>query len=132
MNHRPFSSQRYASRPLIRQVYRSPTPPAERQAARRTSRTASTGYLWPASNSTTRGVPSYVILTTAAIDSMRKIHDRMPLVLTREQILNAVWGYEYIGEDRTVDWQIKLLRGKLGDCRDIIKTMRGVGYKLEA
>ena len=86
MNHRPFSSQRYASRPLIRQVYRSPTPPAERQAARRTSRTASTGYLWPASNSTTSGVPSYVILTTAANDSMRKIHDRMPLVLTREQI----------------------------------------------
>ena len=53
------------------------------------------------------------------------------IVLTREQILSGVWGYEYIGEDRTVDWQIKLLRGKLGECRDHIVTVRGTGYKLE-
>ena len=53
------------------------------------------------------------------------------IVLSREQILNAVWGYEFFGEDRTVDWQMKLLRGKLGKYRDRIHTIRGVGYKFE-
>lgn len=73
-----------------------------------------------------------VELTAKEYDLLLYLTENRGIVLTREQILNAVWGYEYIGEDRTVDWQIKLLRGKLGDCRDIIKTMRGVGYKLEA
>ena len=53
-------------------------------------------------------------------------------VLSRERIFNEVWGYEAFGVDRTVDWQVKLLRGKLGPCRDCIKTVRGVGYKFEA
>ena len=57
--------------------------------------------------------------------------ENVGIALSREKILNAVWGYEYLGEDRTVDWQIKLLRGKLGESRDCIKTLRGVGYKLE-
>ena len=73
-----------------------------------------------------------VELTAKEYDLLLYLAENRGIVLTREQILNAVWGYEYIGEDRTVDWQIKLLRGKLDDCRDIIKTMRGVGYKLEA
>ena len=46
--------------------------------------------------------------------------------------MNAVWGYDYYGDERTVDWQVKLLRGKLGACRDGLVTLRGVGYKLEA
>ena len=54
------------------------------------------------------------------------------IVLTRDQILNEVWGYDYFGDDRTVDWQIKLLRNKLGKYRDCIHTIRGVGYKFEA
>lgn len=53
------------------------------------------------------------------------------IALTREQLLNAVWGYDYFGDDRTVDAQIKLLRGNLGAYRDNIVTLRGVGYKLE-
>ena len=53
-------------------------------------------------------------------------------VLSRDKILNEVWGYDSFGVDRTVDWQIKLLRSKLGSCRDCIKTVRGVGYKFEA
>jgi len=53
------------------------------------------------------------------------------IVLSRDQILNEVWGYDYFGEDRTVDWQMKLLRGKLGKCRDMIHTIRGAGYKFE-
>lgn len=54
------------------------------------------------------------------------------IVLTRDQILSEVWGYDYFGDDRTVDWQIKLLRNKLGKYRDCIHTIRGVGYRFEA
>ena len=53
------------------------------------------------------------------------------IVLSRDRILNEVWGYDSFGIDRTVDWQIKLLRSKLGAYRDSIKTVRGVGYKFE-
>ena len=53
------------------------------------------------------------------------------VVLSRDRILNEVWGYDSFGVDRTVDWQIKLLRNKLGEYRDCIKTVRGVGYKFE-
>ena len=53
------------------------------------------------------------------------------IVLTRDKILNEVWGYDYFGDDRTVDWQIKLLRNKLGKYREYIHTIRGVGYKFE-
>ena len=53
------------------------------------------------------------------------------IVLSRDRILNEVWGYDSFGVDRTVDWQIKLLRTKLGEYRDSIKTVRGVGYKFE-
>jgi DNA-binding response OmpR family regulator len=53
------------------------------------------------------------------------------IALTREQILAAVWGYDYYGDDRTVDAQVKLLRGNLGAYRDHIVTLRGVGYKFE-
>ena len=53
------------------------------------------------------------------------------IVLSRESILSEVWGYEFFGEQRIVDWQIKLLRQKLGVCRKYIVTIRGVGYKFE-
>lgn len=53
------------------------------------------------------------------------------IVLSRDKIMNAVWGYDYFGDDRTVDWQIKLLRNKLGKYRNTIHTIRGVGYKFE-
>lgn len=50
---------------------------------------------------------------------------------SREQILDVVWGTNYDGETRTVDVHIKTLRQKLGDMGEIIKTVRGVGYKAE-
>ncbi len=53
------------------------------------------------------------------------------IALTRDKLLNAVWGYDYFGDDRTVDAQIKLLRNNLGPYRDYIVTLRGVGYKFE-
>lgn len=53
------------------------------------------------------------------------------IALSRGQILDAVWGYDSMADERTVDWQIKLLRGKLGDYRGYIVTLRGMGYKFE-
>lgn len=51
------------------------------------------------------------------------------IALTREQIIERIWGYEYDAEDRTIDAHIKLLRSKLGKYRNSIKTIRKVGYK---
>lgn len=70
-------------------------------------------------------------LTTKEYDLLLYLAENQGIVLSRDAILNAVWGYTYSGEDRTVDWQIKLLRGKLGNCRSYIVTIRGVGYKFE-
>ena len=53
------------------------------------------------------------------------------IALSREQLLNSVWDYDYYGDDRTVDTHIKMLRKSLGDYRDLIKTVREVGYKYE-
>jgi DNA-binding response OmpR family regulator len=53
------------------------------------------------------------------------------IVLTREQLLSNVWGYDYFGDDRTVDTHIKMLRNNLGPYRDYIVTSRGSGYKFE-
>lgn len=53
------------------------------------------------------------------------------VALSREQILNALWGYDYFGDLRTVDTHIKKLRAKLGDRGDLIETVRGYGYRFE-
>lgn len=53
------------------------------------------------------------------------------LVVSREQLLNKVWGYDYYGDPRTVDTHIKSLREHLGDFRKTIQTVWGVGYKFE-
>lgn len=53
------------------------------------------------------------------------------IALSREKILNEVWGYDFFGEDRTVDTHVKMLRNNLGQYRDKIVTVRGMGYKFE-
>lgn len=53
------------------------------------------------------------------------------IMLSREQILNNVWGYNYFGDERTVDTHVKKLREKLGERAETIKTIRGYGYKME-
>ena len=53
------------------------------------------------------------------------------IVLSRDRIMQVVWGFDFEGESRTVDMHIKLLRQKLGEAGGQIKTVRGVGYKLE-
>lgn len=53
------------------------------------------------------------------------------IAVTREKLLTEVWGYDYYGDDRTVDTHIKMLRASLGPYRDKIITLRGLGYKME-
>lgn len=54
------------------------------------------------------------------------------IALSRDKLLSDVWGYDFFGDDRTIDTHIKNLRNNLGDYRDYIVTLRGVGYKFEA
>lgn len=53
------------------------------------------------------------------------------IALTRERLLNEIWGYDFYGDERTVDTHIKMLRNSLGEYRDFIVTLRGLGYKFE-
>lgn len=73
-----------------------------------------------------RGVP--VELTFKEFELLRFLVTRRGTVLTRDEILTHVWGYEFSGETRTVDMHIKTLRKKLGE--QYITTVRGVGYKM--
>ena len=57
---------------------------------------------------------------------------RQGRVFSRDQLLDRIWGTEYDGESRTVDVHIRTLRQKLGEMEYIIKTVRGVGYKVGA
>ncbi len=53
------------------------------------------------------------------------------IALTRDKLLNEVWGYDFFGDDRTIDTHVKTLRNNLGEYRKHIVTLRGVGYKFE-
>ncbi len=53
------------------------------------------------------------------------------IALSREVLLSNIWGYDFFGDDRTVDTHIKMLRNSLGEYRDLIVTVRGMGYKYE-
>lgn len=59
------------------------------------------------------------------------VHNRN-IALSRDKLLSDVWGYDFFGDDRTIDTHIKNLRNNLGPYRDYIVTLRGVGYKFEA
>jgi len=69
-----------------------------------------------------------VELTFKEFELLRMLVLRRGTVVTREEILGQVWGYDYVGETRTVDMHIKTLRKKLGE--QYITTVRGVGYKI--
>ncbi len=53
------------------------------------------------------------------------------IALSREVLLNKIWGYDFYGDDRTIDTHIKMLRNNLGEYRDLIVTVRGIGYRYE-
>jgi two-component system alkaline phosphatase synthesis response regulator PhoP len=72
-----------------------------------------------------------IALTYKEFELLRYLMQNAGRVLDRDRILNAVWGYDYDGENRTVDMHIKTLRQKLGAFGSYIKTIRNVGYKIE-
>ena len=72
-----------------------------------------------------------VSLTFKEFEMLVLLFRNRELVLTREQFLNQVWGYSFDGENRTVDVHIRTLRQKLGKAGAYIRTIRGIGYKLE-
>lgn len=71
-----------------------------------------------------------IILTFKEFELLCLFLRNKGIVLTRDKILHNVWGYEFDGENRTVDVHIRSLRTKLKDCGSLIETVRGVGYKI--
>lgn len=72
-------------------------------------------------------------LTLKEFELLLYLHENSGRVLTRDQLLDAVWGYDYLGDNRTVDSHIARLRTKLGDFGAThLKTVYGMGYKLES
>lgn len=78
----------------------------------------------------TGGVP--VTLTLKEFEILRLFLSEPGKVFSRELLLEKVWGTDFVGESRTVDVHIATLRTKLGTCGDYIRTVRGVGYRMEA
>lgn len=70
-------------------------------------------------------------LTPKEYDLLIYLVKNKNIALSREKILNEVWGYDFFGEDRTVDTHVKMLRNSIGKYRDKITTVRGMGYKFE-
>ena len=71
-----------------------------------------------------------VVLTLKEFQLLCLLLERRGVVLTRDQLLNTIWGYEFDGASRTVDMHIRTLRQKLGESGGCIETVRGVGYKI--
>lgn len=71
-----------------------------------------------------------VELTLKEFELLNLMMSNPEMVFTREQIQDKIWGYAFDGESRTVDVHIRTLRQKLGSCGNLIKTVRGVGYRL--
>ena len=72
-----------------------------------------------------------VDLTPKEYELLIYFKNNRAIALSRESILNAVWGYDYFGDLRTVDTHVKKLRAKLGGCGTMIETVRGYGYRFE-
>ena len=72
-----------------------------------------------------------VDLTPKEYELLIYFKNNQNIAVSRENILNAVWGYDYFGDLRTVDTHVKKLRAKLGDCGKMIETVRGFGYRFE-
>ena len=71
-----------------------------------------------------------VALTLKEFELLEKLMLNKGIVLTRDQLLTEIWGYDFDGETRTVDVHVRTLRQKLGEKGDLIQTVRGVGYRV--
>lgn len=72
-----------------------------------------------------------VKMTAKEFNLLHLLMKNSSIVLSRETILDKIWGYVYDGNDRTIDTHIKMLRHSIGDYSDKIRTVRGVGYSFE-
>ncbi len=72
-----------------------------------------------------------IILTRKEFEMLLFLVEHKDMVVTRDQFLNAIWGYDFDGENRTIDVHVRALRQKLGQCGNCIETVRGVGYKFK-
>ncbi|KAB1437504.1 winged helix-turn-helix domain-containing protein [Candidatus Galacturonibacter soehngenii] len=73
-----------------------------------------------------------VLLTLKEYELLRFLIENIGIVLTRDRLLEHIWGYDFDGETRTVDVHIRTLRQKLGEAGNTIETVRGVGYRIQA
>ena len=72
-----------------------------------------------------------ISVTPKEFEILRYFIYNKKIAISREQLLNKIWGYDFYGDDRTVDTHIKMLRNNLGRYRDLIITVRGIGYKFD-
>ena len=72
-----------------------------------------------------------VVLTPKEYDLLKYFMQNKNIALSRDTILSNIWGYDFYGDERTVDTHVKTLRNNLGRYRDSIKTVRGMGYKFD-
>ncbi|MEA4923191.1 MAG: response regulator transcription factor [Eubacteriaceae bacterium] len=72
-----------------------------------------------------------VELTPKEYDLLFYLVENKNIALSRDKLLSDIWGYDFFGDDRTIDTHIKNLRNNIGEYRDYIVTLRGVGYKFE-
>ena len=70
-------------------------------------------------------------LTLKEYELLTYLMQNRNIALSRDRLLQDIWGYDFFGDDRTIDTHIKNLRSRLGEYRDKITTVRGVGYKFE-
>lgn len=72
-----------------------------------------------------------IYLTPKEYDLLKYFASNKNIALSREQLLTNIWGYDFYGDDRTIDTHVKTLRNNLGKYRNLITTVRGMGYKFE-
>ncbi len=85
----------------------------------------------PASSANTGENKRNLSLTLKEFELLRLFMEHPGIVYTRDMLFDQIWNADYFGGTRTVDVHVKNLRTKLGACGELIKTVRGVGYKME-
>ncbi|MBP5684365.1 MAG: response regulator transcription factor [Bacilli bacterium] len=70
-----------------------------------------------------------VKITLKEYEILKYFVNNKNIAIPRDELLNKIWGYDFYGDDRTIDTHVKMLRANLGKYRDMIETIRGVGYK---
>ena len=122
---KPFNPRELVAR--VKAILRRSGPERE-QARERDARRTATSRSTPAA-ARSRSATTEIQLAPKEFDLLWELLDHRGLVLTRDQLLERVWGYTFAGDTRTVDVHVRQLRRKLGDASPIV-TVWGVGYKV--